>query len=260
MLLVHGGAWVAGSRRDDAVRAEAKRLAAQGYVAFSVGYRLVNAAERMATPDAAPRNRWPACVDDCQRAVRWVRAHAAQWRLDPERLGAIGWSAGGHLVGLLGTMETRDNSDAALAGQSSKVAAVVDVFGPTDFMLPLPTNNLLGLPVDPSSKNWAVSKPVQFYVDDLLGSTDEAARKAASPRHHVDAKDAPFLVIHGGKDKLVPLRQSEVFRDALKAAGVPAELLVFPEEGHGFARPSNQKRCADAVDAFFAKWLRAAAN
>ena len=120
LVLVHGGAWAAGSRHD--FKDMAVELAKEGYVVFSIEYRLVT----------EKTNRWPAQLDDSQRAVRWVRAHAAQYHLDPQHLGVIGGSAGGHLVACLGTMDTHDNSDPELAAYSSRAQVVVDMNGPTN--------------------------------------------------------------------------------------------------------------------------------
>ena len=121
VVLIHGGGMWTGSRAH--MEHPAQQLARAGYVAFSVDYRLVDA--------AAGRHRWPAQLDDVQRAVRWVRAHAADYGVDPMRVGAYGWSAGGQLAALLGTRDTRD-ATAPLASYPSRVACVVDLAGDVD--------------------------------------------------------------------------------------------------------------------------------
>ena len=121
VLLIHGGGWTSFDK--STMRNMGKFLARSGIVAFSVNYRLLQGRD----------NRWPAQLDDVQRAVRWVRANAAKYRVDPEHIGAFGHSAGAQLAALLGMEDTRENSDAALAKYSSRVQAVVDVSGPTDF-------------------------------------------------------------------------------------------------------------------------------
>jgi acetyl esterase/lipase len=121
LLFIHGGAWKEGSRKD--LAGAAITFSRQGYVCFSLGYRLIK----------GETNRYPAQIDDVQRAVRWVRAHSTEYGVLPDKIGALGMSAGGHLVALLGTMDTRDNSDPALAAYSSRVQCVVDLYGPTDF-------------------------------------------------------------------------------------------------------------------------------
>jgi acetyl esterase/lipase/lysophospholipase L1-like esterase len=254
VLLIHGGGWVGGTRKD--VANEARALAAKGYVAFSASYRLGNGPARVDDPAIPVRNRYPAPLDDCQRAVRWIRSKAGEFQIDPDRLAAIGWSAGGHLVSLLGTMDTRDNSDAALATYSSRVNAVIDVFGPVDFTMPLPETNLWGMPVDPASDRWEVRKPVRWLQDELLGSAEMEAQKTASPLHHIDSKTVPFLVVHGALDKLVPIDQGRAMHRALLAAGIESKLVEFSDEGHGFGRSDNQKRFAEEVLSFLDRSLK----
>src|SRR5215212_4962880 len=121
VVLIHGGGMWTGTRAH--MEDQARQLAQAGYVAFSVDYRLVDA--------EAGYHRWPAQLDDVQRAVRWVRSHAAHYGIDPERVGAFGWSAGGQLAALLGTRDTR-YATGEIAGYSSRVACVVDLAGDVD--------------------------------------------------------------------------------------------------------------------------------
>lgn len=212
LLLIHGGGWAGGSKND--MVSAGQWLAGQGYVCFAVQYRLA----------ATNKNKYPAQVDDCQRAVRWVRAHAREYGVDPTRLGAIGFSAGGHLSALLGVRDTRDNSDATLAGHSSRVQCVIDFFGPTD-LTPMAV-------VSPEQA--AEARPI---LENFFGARPEDAPEKyheASPLYYVDKKSAPFLIFHGGKDTLVPASQSEKLEVALKKQGVESTLIVFPNEGHGF--------------------------
>lgn len=211
VLLIHGGAWAAGSK--DEFRDTARNLARLGYVAIAVQYRLVT----------ETTNQWPSQLDDCQRAVRWVRAHAKDYRIDPNRVGAMGGSAGGHLAACLGTMETRDNSDPELAGYSSKVACVVDLCGPTDL------SDDFSLKVAEGA--WANDR-VRILLGHSAKERPDLAR-AASPLYDVNAHSAPTLISHGRNDSIVPLDQSEWFVTALQKAGVEAQLLVH-DGGHGF--------------------------
>lgn len=254
VLLVHGGGWCIGSRKD--VAPDARFLAWQGYVAFGVGYRLGNGPERLKDSSLPARNRYPAALDDCQRAVRWVRSKADEFQIDPNRIAAIGWSAGGHLVSLLGTIDTRDNSDPALAKFSSRVAAVINVYGPTDFTHPLPETNLFGNPPDEKSDLWLFSKPVRWLQDEFLGSTADSIRREASPLHHIDSRTTPFLLVHGIHDKAVPIEQSRVFLKALKQTGVEASLIEFSDEGHGIGKEENKQRFANETAAFLRRALR----
>jgi len=238
VVYVHGGGWTGGNKRD--FRDGARGLAKAGYVTFSVGYRLVR------TNDVNNSTRWPAQIDDVQRAIRWIRSKADEYQLDTNKIGAVGASAGGHLVNLLGTIETRDNSDKALAKHSSKVQCVINIFGPTDLTLDF-------------TKLVAAGPMVQGLVDNLIAkpkSTHMATYKEASPLFHVTAKSAPFLHFHGTVDPLVPLDQSQRFHDALKKAGVESTLVIFEGEGHGFKKPENvQKFIMDSVN-FLNKHLK----
>ena len=227
VIWVHGGGWSAGNK--DAFSVSARALALQGYICFSINYRLAKNG----------RNCWPAQLDDVHRAVRWVRAHAGNYDIDPNRIGAIGHSAGGHLVTCLGTRETRDNSDAALTKYSSRVNCVVDMSGPVDLV------------------NW--ENPVGGdIVRNLLGGTlaerPEAARDA-SPRNFVDAQSAPFLIIHGQLDGIVPPHQAERLDAALRTAGIESRLLMFKDEGHVLTKKENADQMVREILEFLKKHL-----
>ena len=172
-----------------------------------------------------------------------MRAHAADYQLDPARVGALGDSAGGHLSLILGTQDTRDNSDAALAGQSSRVQCVVDFYGPAD---------LTGaVPVVPRTDG---QKYVAGVLRDLLGGPPQenlALARTASPLFSVDAKSAPTLIITGTDDPLVALDQSERLADALHAAGVETVLAIIYKQGHGFLHPGDPQ----TYGAMSVEWL-----
>jgi acetyl esterase/lipase len=206
VVLVHGGGMWTGSRAHMAD--PARRLARAGYVAFAVDYRLVDA--------ATGRHRWPAQLDDVQRAVRWVRANAARYGVDPGRVGAYGWSAGGQLAALLGTRDTRDVAP-PLAEYPSRVACVVDLAGDVDLA--------------------AYTRPPALdEVVALLGGTPAAVPERyrdASPLSWIDGRTAPFLVVHGAPDDVVPVAQSRRLVAALRTAGVEVEYAELPDAGHG---------------------------
>lgn len=126
VITMHGGALVFGDRSE--MSEPVLKPATAGYVAFNIDYRLFSQEDGS--------NQWPAQLDDAQWAVRWVRANAATHGVDPERVGAFGHSSGGQLVAFLGTRDTRDNTDAGLAGFPSWATRVVDVAGPMDFTIP----------------------------------------------------------------------------------------------------------------------------
>src|SRR5271155_4973982 len=197
IVLVHGGGWTSFDK--STMRALAQFLALAGFVAVPVNYRLFH-------DDAT---RWPAQLDDVQRAVRWVRANCAKYNVDPLHVGAYGHSAGAQIATLLGMMETRDNSDALLAKYSSKVQAVVDTSGPTDFTVHVTGDDTKFL--------------ASFFGADF--AADPEIWREASPIFHVSKSDAPILIIHGTRDESVPIAQAEALNDALKKAGATVQFL-----------------------------------
>jgi acetyl esterase/lipase len=227
VVWIHGGGWQGGSKEN----CPAVSFATKGYAVASVNYRLSQHAA------------FPAQIEDCKAAIRWLRANAAKYHFDADHIGVWGGSAGGHLVALLGTtggVKELEGSGGNL-DQSSRVQCVVDWFGPTDFVSWDPNFN----------------KAVYSMIARLLGGpvqeNKEKARKA-SPLTYVDKDSAPFLIMHGDQDTLVPLRQSDVLAEALKKAGVEVKLVVVQGNGHGgpgFGSPENRKLIAD----FFATHL-----
>jgi acetyl esterase/lipase len=203
VVFFHGGGLVMGEPLWDGEGA--KWLAERGYVTFMAGYRLYDQVSRA--------NPWPTQLDDAQRAIRWVRAHADEFNVDPERVCALGYSAGGYLVGLLGTLDTRDDSDPDLAGFASRPDCVVMGAGDGDLTVPYP----------------------EQYIADVMagwlgGTIDEASEvwEAASPAHNIDADTPPFLVIHGTDDEYTPVQMSHNFVDAMREAGREVEYLELP--------------------------------
>jgi acetyl esterase/lipase len=229
VILIHGGSW--SSLDKSTMRTMAQFLARHGFAAFAVNYRLFQNGE----------NRWPAQLDDVQRAVRWVRANAARYDVNPQRIGAFGHSAGAQLAALLGLEDTRDNSDPALAKYSSRVQAVVDVSGPTDFTQ------------DHDSDGDA-------FLAEFLGarySKHPEVWREASPVFNVSKDDAPFLILHGTQDNEVPMSQSQELLDKLQSAGVPASLIKV-NDAHTFQTPEARRELALQTLAFFDRYLSAA--
>jgi len=182
VILIHGGGWTTFDKSK--MRTLAQFLARSGFVAVSVDYRLFH----------DDKNRWPAQLDDVQRSVRWLRANDAKYNVASEHLGAYGHSAGAQLAALLGMLETRDNSDAALAKYSSKVEAVVDASGPTEFA--------------PPAKGSEEDKFLSSFFGASFASHPEIWRDA-SPVYHAAKSNAPFLIIHGTRDESVPIAQAQ---------------------------------------------------
>ena len=226
VVLLHGGGWTSFDKSN--MRTMGQFLARFGFVGFAVDYRLFQGKE----------NRWPAQLDDVQRAVRWVRANAAKYGVNSERIGAFGHSAGAQLAALLGMEDTRDNSDAALAKYSSRVQAVVEVSGPTDFT------------TDHDADGDA-------FLAHFLGasfSKDPDAWREASPVFHVSKGDAPFLIVHGTQDQDVRISQGQELFQKLQAAGVPVSLIKV-EDGHTFQTPEARRQLAIQTLAFFNRYL-----
>jgi acetyl esterase/lipase len=225
VVLIHGGGWT--SLDKHTMRGMGQFLARSGFVAFAVDYRLFQ----------NKQNRWPAQLDDVQRAVRWVRANAAQYDVNPERIGAFGHSAGGQLAALLGMEDTRDNSDVALAKYSSKVQAVVDVSGPSDFTKGHDSED--------------------GFLTDFLGapySQHPEVWREASPAFHAAKEDAPFLIVHGTQDQDVPISQAEELFEKLQSAAAPVSLIKV-DDVHTFRTPDARRRLATETLAFFNRYL-----
>src|SRR5262245_15898867 len=214
---IHGGAWLGGSRA--AGHGRLAGYAAGGeYAGISIGYRLTGEAI------------WPAQIHDCKAAIRWIRANARKYNLDPDRIGVIGDSAGGHLVAMLGTSGGVKELEGDLGPHkdvSSRVQCVVDLFGPSD---------LPAMKDYPSSLNHdAASSPEGKLVGGRV-SDKKAVAAAASPITYVSPDDPPFLIIHGNKDMVVPYNQSERLSAALKKAKVECYFITVDEIGRATCR------------------------
>ena len=221
IVYVHGGGWT----RGDKTNGPAFPFAAKGYVVASINHRFSQHAV------------FPAQIHDCKAAIRWLRANASKYGLDPDHVGVWGSSSGGHLVALLGTTAGVKELEGpgGNAEQSSRVQAVVDWYGPTDFLTVGAKDtrtNLLG--------------------GDPQENKDKAVK--ASPMTYVSKDAAPFLIMHGDKDSTVPISQSGTFAQALQQAGAEATFVIVKGAGHGgplFTSSENLKLIED----FFSKHL-----
>nr|CTQ91326.1 Esterase/lipase [Kibdelosporangium sp. MJ126-NF4] len=237
VVYLHGGAWKTGSRKGYGVPmpwelGEFPRfgdLTRAGYAVASVDYRLTGQA------------RWPAQLHDVKAAVRWLRANAATFGLDPGRVAAWGESAGGHLAAMLGVTHDRPGLEGTVGvtGQSSGVQAVVDWFGPTDLL----TMDEQALPDGLSQEHDVAGSP----ESDLLGcvpTTCPDRARSASPVSYVDSSAPPTLSQHGYLDHIVPFGQSVELRGLLNHVGVPAELHTYltDHEFVGLAPPPWELR------------------
>lgn len=209
VVYVHGGGWTSGSRDSGEGARYIPALVSEGFVVFAVDYRL------------APDYPFPAQIEDVQCAVRHIRAEAEAYGIDPNRIGAIGGSAGGQLVNVLGTAEEGDFDEAGgYEGVSSEVQAVVAMYGASDFS-------------DPNMGDHNTNHTRVFgtgsWADD-----DSNMLWRASAVNYVDGGDAEFLLLHGEEDPVVPISQSEIFSAALEDAGADVTFVRVANAGHGF--------------------------
>lgn len=239
LVFIHGGGWYAGNR--NACRSQIEAAAQRGYVAATISYRLMKF-DQAAKETATATPIFPAQVHDAKAAIRWMRAHADKYHIDPERIGVTGRSAGGHLALMLGLTDAESGleGDCGQAGFSSRVQAVVNVYGPTDL------------------KTVSETSSVPWIFRLFMGGTfDEVADayRMASPVTYASADDPPVLTLHGDQDRAVPIAQAKLLDDKLKSAGGSHVLTIFEGQGHGFAGDQRQKEL-NAMWAFFDEKLR----
>jgi putative heme-binding domain-containing protein len=235
IVWIHGGAWLGGSKDNP----PALSFLTRGYAVASINYRLSQHAQ------------FPAQIEDCKAAIRWLRANAKTYHLDPNHIGVWGASAGGHLVALLGTTAgvKELEGQGGNSEQPSRVQAVVDWFGPTDLLT-------MGEQSGPNSriKHNAPDAPEAKLIGGPVPENKDKAAKA-SPITYVRRGAAPFLIMHGDKDDLVPYPQSEELAAALKKAGAEVTLRKIEGAGHGgpkFSTPENREQ----IIQFFEKHLK----
>lgn len=225
IVAIHGGGWAAGRRED--LNFLISEAAKQGFVAATVSYRF------------APGFRFPAQIEDCAAAVRFLKQNAEKYGIDPDRIGAIGFSAGAHLAMMLAVGGENDGlgmkaADSPLTG---RVRAAVSFFGPTDLsskdFSPNTTQILNGL----------------IGAGDILDGVSKVDRaKKASPVTYVTKDDAPILMFFGTKDPLVPHTQAYGMLDAMTRAGVNGRAEIIANEGHGFKMPEMTRTLKDASE------------
>ena len=205
LVYVHGGSWMRGDKSEALMFASS--MTAQGYLVVSINYRLY------------PPASFPAMIEDVKCAVRSLRAHASEYNLDPNRIGAMGVSAGGHLVSLLGTSDQSKGWDVGeYLDQSSRVKAVIALAPVTDLSRNLPNTDI------------EIMKQMGFGADNFV---------QASPISHVTSDDPPFLLIHGDRDEVVPYEQSQLMYDRLRQMNVPTQLVIVKNATHSFSSPDG---------------------
>ena len=243
VLMVHGGGFMMGDKADGTGLAGVDQLLAAGYAVASINYRLSGEA------------KYPAQINDAKAAVRFLRANAAKYNLNPDKFGTWGASAGGNLVSLLGTtcgVTELEGADLGNADQSSCVQAVVDWFGPIDF---LAMDEQFTDTSCPQNHNDASSPESQLVgaaiqtVPDLVWTTN--------PMNYITSDDAPFLIQHGTADCNIPPIQGQNLADALSAVigGEKVTYTLIDGAGHGGAQFSTDENLALVIN-FLDKYLK----
>ena len=232
VICIHGGGFRAGTR--ESYNGLCLQLAERGYVAVTVSYRL------------APKFQFPAAVHDVKAAVRWMRANAEKYQMDPDRIGTTGGSAGGHLAQFLGVTSgvKRFEGDGGNAEYSSQVKCVVNFYGPSDF-----------------TKSYDASVDAKDVLPLFLGGNLEQERHRhieSSPLYWVTPEAAPTLFVHGTKDAYVAHEQAEWIVERMKAADVEATLMTIEDGDHGFrtSSPEVKEKIEKARFEFFEKHLK----
>jgi len=229
ILCIHGGGFRAGSR--EGYNGLCIKLAQRGFVAATITYRL------------APKYQFPAAIHDVKAAVRWLRANAGEYHIDPAKIGVTGDSAGGHLAQFLGVTAgvAEFEGNGGNRDQSSAVSCVVNRYGPSDF-----------------TRSYSKSVDAAEVLPLWLGGNLETALPRhirASPLNWVSPDAAPTLMLHGTDDKYVAYEQAVWMRDRLQACGVEVELRTFEGAGHGF-KGADAEQAERAMIEFFEKHLK----
>ncbi|MBE2282675.1 MAG: prolyl oligopeptidase family serine peptidase [Prosthecobacter sp.] len=237
LIWVHGGGWQAGSK--DGCPPLRSGYVERGYAVASINYRLSGHAT------------FPAQIEDCKAAIRWLRAHAKDYGLDPKRFGVWGSSAGGHLVALIGTSgDVKEFDVGANLDQSSRVQSVCDFYGPSDLTVFVTTPGYESHATDSSPE-------AKLLGGTVMQNKDKAAR--VNPITYASKDDPPFLIVHGDKDPTVPINQSQLLFEALKKTGASARFHTIHGAGHGGPGFAGQDMDA-MVAAFFDERLKKASD
>ena len=253
IVWIHGGGFSSGSRTEGNASQLAGMFGRLGVAIVSIDYRLSGVAQ------------WPAQIQDCKAAIRWIRANAATYTFDPNRIGAAGGSAGGHLSSMLGTaggigLDTLGTAIMDLEGTvggnnqySSGIQAVCDMYGPID-LLSLNDACPQGNPTVSTIDHDAAGSPEGLLMGAMIQTIPDKT-KMASPLSFVSSDDPPFLIVHGDRDASIPVCQSIKFSDSLKKAFAANKkectLIQLPTQGHGFSVTVAQ----DSIIAFFTRTL-----
>ena len=227
IVIIHGGGWSGGDKAQPREINIGTTLAQHGYVCMSINYVLAAKGSTAVT--------WPQNLHDCKTAVRWLRKNAGRLQLDPDRIGAIGGSAGGHLTAMLALTEAKDglNPKGPHGEFPCRIQAAVDLYGPADLM---------------SWHDISMFRKTRAEAPELY--------RAASPAIYAGRNDPPILIMHGTADKTVDVQQSKDFADALEKAGAPHELVIVEGAPHTFHLQPKQQDLRPIVLGFFDRYLK----
>ncbi len=223
VVIIHGGGWAGGDKGAKREINIGTTLALNGYVGMSINYLLAN--------EAHPGPTWPQNLHDCKTAVRWLRANAERLNLNPDRIGAIGGSAGGHLTAMLAL--TGPELDPPGEG-ATRIQCAIDMYGPVLWF--------------EQRENISMFRKTRAEAPELY--------KQADPRTHIDKNDSPLLILHGTADKTVPVADSEALAAALEKAGVEHQIEIIPDAPHTFHLEPKQRDLRPLVLGFFDKHLK----
>jgi acetyl esterase/lipase len=237
---IHGGGWRQGSKEGGLNRLGVY-LRTGRYAGVSIGYRLSDEA------------KWPAQIYDCKAAIRWLKANSKKYGLDPDRIAVYGTSAGGHLVAMLGVTGDRRDLEGGLGSYkdyTGSVAAVLDYFGPTQFLLMNSKATRMDHDAPDSPESLLIGGPIQENKKKTLH---------AAPMSYISKKACPFLIVHGTKDALVPVHQSEILDKALDKNEVESIFIRVEGGGHGVrGAPLDQAGLAFLEKHFWGKEVKLA--
>ena len=237
VVFIHGGGWRNGQKGSGGRRV-VPFVESGNFAGVSVGYRLSGEA------------KWPNQIHDCKAAIRWIRANAKKYNLDPDRIGVWGTSAGGHLVAMLGTsgdVAAMDGKIGPHTDVSSRVTGVADFYGPTNFL----TMNTTAIP-EATLDHDAANSPESLLIGSAIQESPEKVA-TANPITFVSPDNPPFLIVHGTMDPLLSFNQSELLQAAFKKTKVDSTLITIDGGGHvhGF-----WPKATEVVERFFNHHLR----
>lgn len=233
LVYVHGGSFTSGDKRKGSGMVDISQMVERGFAVAAINYRLM------------PANPFPAAVEDAKCAIRYLRAHQAEYNLDTNKLGIWGGSAGGHLAAMVGLTNNQERYETGeYLEQSSEVQAVVEMFGPTDLTLPM---------------EW-LQQILLYRAFNTTDHNSEILHKA-SPVNYISGDEPPFFIIHGEQDSAVPVEQAEIFHEKLKDTGVSTRLLIVKNANHNFkptggAIEPDRLEISSLVADFFSEHLR----